>query len=361
MKESIKILIVDDSSLVRRFLKSFFTNDPDIEISDEAVDGRSAVEKIKANLGKYDVILLDYEMPHMNGLQVLKTIKNDTSINPKPSVLVFSSLTSTGSKQTIECLLAGAKDYISKPSRSVEGGGDLTELKKSIKDKVISIVSNVKAKSQPRIVPKAGVKNTQLTKNKLFSMSPGLLVIGSSTGGPAALETVLKDLPANFPCPILIVQHMPKNFTTILASTLDANCQIGVQEVTQKTIIKPGNAYLACGGKHMSMVSNNEVDVHIGEQVNYCMPAVDVLFKSVTQHYKKSVVSLILTGMGKDGLEGVRSLRSSLNCFSISQDQASSVVWAMPRVVYEAGLSDEVLDIDEIGKYLAGAICGIRN
>lgn len=360
MKESIKVLIVDDSSLVRKFLKSFFTEDPDIEIADEAKDGKSALDKIKENGDKFDIVLLDYEMPNMNGLQVLKALKTDPSIKSKPPVLVFSSLTSSGSKQTIECLLAGAKDYIPKPSRTVEGGGDLTDLKKSIKEKVISIASKVKA-SKDRKVTIDRAKLSPGKKKLTMGMNPGLLLIGSSTGGPAALETVLKELPANFPCPILIVQHMPKNFTTILASSLDTNCKISVHEVTEKTIIKPGNAYIACGGMHMSYTGENQVDVHTGEQVNFCMPAVDVLFESIAKNYKRNVVSLILTGMGKDGREGVRALKSSLNCFSISQDEESSVVWAMPRVVYEAGLSDEVLPVNEIGKYLAGAICGIRN
>jgi len=348
----IKLLLVDDSSLIRKILKSFFKDDDQIEITDEAGNGKIALEKISSK--QYDMVLLDYEMPEMNGLECLKELKIRNDIVNKPPVMVFSSLTNLGSRQTIDCLLAGAKDYIQKPSSSLEQMNDLGKLKNSLKEKMLSIVRDARAKvaaKQTLLKEPSNNKAIALTKPKL--KNPGLVVIGSSTGGPAALETVLKQIPATFRLPILIVQHMPEGFTKILAETLTRNCSIPVIEVVEKTIIKPGHAYIAAGGKHMIMIDSRTVDSVIGPAVNFCTPSVDVLFESVAKIYKKSVLSVVLTGMGKDGADGVQVLKNNLDCFSIAQDQNSSVVWAMPKAVYERGLSDCTLPVDEIGGFIA--------
>ncbi|MCE2929209.1 MAG: chemotaxis-specific protein-glutamate methyltransferase CheB [Candidatus Caenarcaniphilales bacterium] len=341
MAQQIKLLIVDDSSLVRKILKSIFANDLQVVITDEAEDGLKAMEKLKAK--QFDIVLLDYEMPNMNGLQVLKQLKTDPAIPVKPPVLVFSSLTQKGSKETVECLLAGAKDYVPKPSRSLGGDGTLDQIKNLLREKIIQIVDSAKATASA-----APISPQKLSSDKTKLKDPGLLVIGSSTGGPAALEEVLRSFPANFPFPILITQHMPENFTTILAQTLSSRCKIAVKEVQGPTTIEKGVAYLAPGGKHMVMRDVNLIDVEISEAVNFCIPSVDVTFKSVAKIYKKGVISVMLTGMGKDGKDGVAALKQSLDCFSIAQDQASSVVWSMPKAVFEAGLSDRLLSLNKI-------------
>lgn len=350
----IKLLLVDDSSLIRKILKTFFKDDDQIEIIDEAVNGKVALEKI--SIKEFDMVLLDYEMPEMNGLEFLQALKAQTNLAKKPPVMVFSSLTNSGSRQTIDCLLAGAKDYIQKPTASLDETNSLDKLKANLREKIVSIVSNVRSRTAvvkpSEAAPVAVVKNPiKLSKPKV--KNPGLVVIGSSTGGPAALEEVLKKIPTTFRFPILIVQHMPENFTKILAESLTRSCKFPVIEVSEKTTIKPGHAYIAAGGKHMLMIDTQTVDSIYGPAVNFCTPSVDVLFESVAKVYKKSVVAAILTGMGKDGADGVKTLKDNLDCFSIAQDQASSVVWAMPKAVFERGLSDYVLPINEIGEFIA--------
>ncbi len=355
--QKIKLLLVDDSSLIRKILKTFFKDDDQIEIIDEAINGKVALEKIASK--EFDMVLLDYEMPEMNGLEFLKELKSRNNLVNKPPVMVFSSLTNSGSRQTIDCLLAGAKDYIQKPSASLDETNSLDKLKANLKEKIVSIVTNVR--SRPKLVsrPRVEESTTALTQKSQIKLTkpkvknPGLVVIGSSTGGPAALEEVLKKIPSTFRFPILIVQHMPENFTKILAESLTRSCKIPVIEVSEKTTIKPGHAYIAAGGKHMLMIDTQTVDSIYGPAVNFCTPSVDVLFESVAKIYKKSVVAAILTGMGRDGADGVKTLKDNLDCFSITQDQASSVVWAMPKAVFERGLSDYVLPINEIGEFIA--------
>lgn len=341
----IKLLLVDDSSIIRRILKGFFKDDDQIEVADEAVNGKVAFNKISEQ--DFDMVLLDYEMPEMNGLELLKEIKNKIAYERRPPVMIFSSLTNSGSKHTIDCLLAGAKDYIQKPSFSTYDTNSLNNFKSTIKEKILSVAS----KKHKKYISINENFRSDINKPKL--KHPGLVLIGSSTGGPAALEEVLKKIPVSFRFPILIVQHMPEKFTKILADSLDKNCAIKVLEVNEKTNIQPGHAYIAAGGKHMVMIDPYTVDSVLGDTVNFCMPSVDVLFESISKIYNKGIISVILTGMGRDGADGVKSLKQNLECYSITQDQASSVVWAMPKAVYDEGVSDISLPIEDIGDFIA--------
>lgn len=348
----IKLLLVDDSSLVRKILKNFFIQDAEIDVVDEALNGKIALDKILTK--EFDIVLLDYEMPEMNGLEFLQAVKQQ-SIKNKPPVIVFSSLTDNGSKYTVDCLLAGANDYIQKPSSSSLGSVEnLEQLKTTIREKILSIVKDVKAKYKEPLRPIIGNtainKLNQANSKKISLKYPGLVVVGSSTGGPAALEKFLMGIPKDFRYPVLIVQHMPEKFTKILADTLQKNTGYPVQEVCQESKIENGKAYIAMGGKHMIMTSIDSVNIVSGESVNFCIPSVDVLFESVARVFNKGVVSIILTGMGKDGFNGVKALKSKLECFSIVQDQESSVVWSMPKAIHEAGLSDMILPLEQISE-----------
>lgn len=345
MPEKLKALLVDDSSLVRKIMLSIFKNDSEVEIADEAVHGIDALEKLKDK--EYDIILLDFEMPEMNGLEFLEALKKESSINKKPPVIVFSSLSDTGSKVTIQCLLAGAKDYMLKPTSRLGEKDVMDEVKTKLKEKIKALIK----KKNPLITHTSNVKTSKLDTLKLKQID--LVLIGSSTGGPNALEVVLTKVPKNFPLPILIVQHMPPGFTKMLANSLNERCSIPVTEVTGPTKVESGKIYIAGGAKHMLYEAGGTLIHKEGELVNFCIPAVDVLFKSVAKNFKGRVLSIVLTGMGKDGAEGVKSLKNVLDCYSIVQDEASSVVWAMPKAVYEEGLSDVVLPLDQIGVTLA--------
>ncbi len=359
----IKVLIVEDSSLVRKILKSSFAADDLVEIVDEAHDGKQGLDKITNN--SYDVVLSDYEMPNMTGLEMLQALKSNSQLKNKPPIIIFSSLTERGSKQTIECLLAGAKDYIAKPSGANSNGTGITEVKALLKEKILALTANrcsevnsnglSKLNSTNLNKPQSLVNNSQVNLSPVVMKNLGLIVIGSSTGGPSALETVLKELPKNFAYPILIVQHMPAFFTTMLAESLSKNTNLKVNEVRGVTTINKGEVYLAPGGMHMVLVNENTLDIETSAAVNFCIPSVDVLFSSVAKNYPKikNIMSIVLTGMGKDGAAGVAELKKSHNTLSIAQDKESSVVWAMPKAVYEAGLSDRLLPLDKIGGFVA--------
>jgi len=349
MNEEIRLLLVDDSSLARKMIRRLIEVDPKMVIVDEAVDGLDGLQKIREL--DIDVVILDYEMPNMNGLELLKALARDPSIRHKPSVLICSSLTHSGSKHTINCLLAGAKDYVLKPDST----SNMAEVQKIILEKIYFAAKS--QKKRPRVTNNSNIQQTikPIRQAPIRLKNPGLVVIGSSTGGPTALEIALKDIPPDYPYPILIVQHMPANFTASLAASLTNNIQIPVIEVNKETMIEKGKAYLAAGGKHMLMKDPHTLDWEDGDLVNFCRPSVDVLFNSIAKVYKKSVLSIILTGMGDDGYKGIANLKKNLDCFSVIQDEASSVVWGMPRAVFDNNLHDMIVPIQKIGEQIINA------
>ena len=343
----INILIVDDSMFVRRVISGFFKNDDRIKVIDQAKDGKDAWEKVKKT--KFDLVLCDFEMPVMNGEDFLLAVKNDASITEKPPVIVFSSVTSKGSKATVACLLAGARDYIQKPSQELDDLGEGTSVRDLLRQKIISIVENERSKKAKILTQ----EQKQGPRKQVNLRNPGLVVIGCSTGGPAALEKVLLSIPANFRFPVLVVQHMPEHFTKIMAESLDKKVALNVVEVTEPTLMEKGKVYIAGGAEHMVLDEKGMLQMGGKQPRNFCVPSVDVLFESVAKNYNKSVLSVMLTGMGSDGKDGVKAMKDSIDCFSIVQDQQSSVVWAMPKAVYEAGCSDLMLHVDEIGRTIA--------
>ena len=335
----IKVLIVDDSPVIRRLLAEVLSKEPDIEVVGQARDGREAVELARAL--RPDVITLDVEMPVMDGLAALREIRR---LVPRAKVIMFSTLTEKGAKETIEALSLGAFDFVTKPK-----GGSLTDSLQRIREELIPKIRAAVPVSRPPVLPRPpkppSFKPTVI-KPGLFSV----VGIGVSTGGPRALLEVIPRLPASFPAPVLLVQHMPPMFTTQLAQNLDRQSALRVKEARNGEPVQKGVVYIAPGDYHMEVRSSGRaktIYLHQGPPENGCRPAVDPLFRSLAEIYGGGVVGVVLTGMGHDGREGARKIKEK-GGLVIAQDEKTSTVYGMPRAVAEAGLADFILPLPEI-------------
>jgi two-component system chemotaxis response regulator CheB len=372
----VRVLVVDDSNFFQHRLKDIINEHPDLKVIGIASNGREAVEKAEAL--KPDIITMDFEMPVMDGVTAIKLIM----ANRKVPILMFSSLTYEGAKITLDALAAGALDFIPKDfaevSRSSEG------LKKKLHERLITL-AGVPARVPAALV--ADVKPTSLTgpaslrapvpiptplpmrapvsappsesakvtgpDNYRLKKQPKLLIVGASTGGPVALAEVLVALPANFPLPIILVQHMPENFTKAFAERLDRQCNIRVREAVDGDQLQPGLALLAPGGKQLMLDRRNGGSVRVlpdDERVNY-KPSLDITFGSAANTHGDKVLGVVLTGMGSDGCNGARLLKDAGSSLW-SQDEASCVIYGMPMAVARAGLTDKVLSLKDIGPRL---------
>ncbi len=349
---AVRVLIVDDSGFFRRRISEILTSDKRIEVIGMAADGMEAVRKV-AEL-KPDVVTMDIEMPVLDGISAVRRIM---ATHPTP-ILMFSSLTSDGAKAALDALDAGAVDYL--PKRLEDLSPDQAEAGKILCTRVYTIALRgvVGRVDTPKA---AGTATLPPLKPRTASPQRGnckIVIIGTSTGGPAALQQVLSKLPANFPVPILLVQHMPGSFTPAFAQRLDQLCAISVKEAAEGDVLKPGTALLAPGGRQMVVEDRRGgVVVHITDSEpgqNY-RPCVDITFLSVAKIYPGKVLAVVLTGMGADGREGARALKQG-GSFIWAQDEASSVVYGMPMAVTEAGLADQVLSLSDIGPSLAQGV-----
>ncbi len=338
----IRVLIVDDSPVFRKLLSEVLRSDREIEVVGTASNGKEALEKIPRL--KPDVITLDIEMPVMDGLTALEKIHR---LYPKVRVIMFSSLTQKGAKETIKALSLGAFDFVTKPSSQ-----SLTESFKRIREELLPKIKS--AVPQPVSPVRRVVGLPRKTTKPLLTIRREVVAIGVSTGGPKALADVIPKLPVNFPVPILIVQHMPPIFTAQLAARLDQLSALRVIEATQGSPVTPGKVFIAPGDKHMEVrVTGGAKVIHLhkGPPENSCRPAVDVLFRSVAKVYGAKSVGLIMTGMGQDGLAGAKLMKEA-GALILAQDEATSVVYGMPRAVVEAGIADYVLPLGEIASFL---------
>ena len=338
MNKKIRVLVVDDSAIMRKLITEILKKDQAIEIVGEASDGVQAIEKAKEL--KPDVITLDIEMPKMDGLTALRHLRKES---PNSKVIMFSSLTQEGAKATIEALSLGAHDFVPKPSTK----------------SFIESVQKIEKELIPKIKALVGYDLPLVSKVSApaRALRPGLyrvLGIGVSTGGPQTLAEILKELPPNFPVPILIVQHMPPLFTTQLAERLDRVSKLKVKEAEDGEPLKEGVVFIAPGDYHMEVGLDNRqkrIKLHQGPPRNNCRPAVDVMFESLADVYGGTTLGLVLTGMGRDGVEGAKKIKARGGGI-IAQDKETSVVYGMPRAVVEAGLADEVLPLPEIPQRL---------
>ena len=332
-----KVLIVDDSALMRQLLTQILSSDPQLEVVATAGDPYVAREKIKEL--NPDVLTLDIEMPRMDGLTFLEKLMRG---HPMP-VIMISSLTDKGADTTLRALSLGAVDYVSKPKLDVSHGTlDQTE------EIIAKVKAAARAKVRPLSVPVSRPAEQSATVCH-FSATHKVVAIGASTGGTEALRELLTPLPADFPG-IVIVQHMPEAFTQQFAARLDSLCRISVQEAKDRDRILPGHALLAPGGHHMAVVRRGmeyAVRVYRGERVNRHLPSVDVLFSSCARELGKNVLGVILTGMGADGARGMLEMKQAA-AFNIAQDESTSVVFGMPQEAIRLGAVDQVLPLDRI-------------
>ncbi|MCU4138288.1 MAG: Chemotaxis response regulator CheB [Thermodesulfobacteria bacterium] len=339
MNEKIKVLVVDDSTIMRKLISDILKNDPQIEVVDTAKTGKEAIEKAK-NL-KPDVITLDIEMPEMDGITALKILRKEV---PQTKVIMFSSLTQEGAKATIESLALGAYDFVPKPSTK-----SFLESVKKIEQDLIPKIKSVVPLKKIKLIYKP-IQITPKIKKGIYKVCG----IGVSTGGPQTLLKILPKLPPNFPAPILIVQHMPPLFTKQLAERLNSLSRLRVKEAEEGEFVKDGVVYIAPGDYHMKIKKENsliKIKLHQGPPRNFCRPSVDELFESLAEVYNGKTLALILTGMGNDGKEGAKKVKEKGGVV-LAQDAESSVVFGMPKAVIEEGLADEVINLSRISERL---------
>jgi len=346
----IQVMIVDDSVVVRKVLTDVLSSDPDLTIAGWASNGRLALAKLQTL--RPDIILLDIEMPEMNGLETIPGIRK---ILPHTPIIMFSTLTERGAEATLDALALGASDYLAKPSNqnmAATSGAILRDLVPKIKAlchlPARAPVPTMSAKL-PVALPTRPEFRTHIASTR--SSRIGIVAIGVSTGGPDALAKLLPSLPANFPVPLVIAQHMPPIFTTLLAKRLASKCALPVREGQPGDLLDPSGIWIAPGDFHMVVEQEDHqmrLRTHQGPRENFCRPSVDVLFRSVAAVYGANSLGVILTGMGQDGLKGCEALCAA-GASVIVQDEASSVVWGMPGFVARAGLAEKILPLDQIG------------
>ncbi|WP_416305756.1 protein-glutamate methylesterase/protein-glutamine glutaminase [Neptunicella sp. SCSIO 80796] len=354
-----KVLVVDDSTFFRRRVKDILARDPDLEVIGDAKNGQEAIQQVAAL--KPDVVTMDIEMPVMDGITA---VKNIMAANPVP-ILMFSSLTHEGAQATLDAMDAGALDFL--PKRFEDIARDRQEAIDLLQQRVKALARRKSRmgslSSRPTASFSSGLASrpTSVTPPVRTRIEGGrksykLLAVGTSTGGPAALQKLLMPLPANFPYPILLVQHMPGTFTSAFAERLNRLCQINVLEAKGGESLKPGSAYLAPGGRQMildgsaSSARIKVVDTNVEQRMPY-KPSVDLTFTSVSRVFGGDVLGVILTGMGADGREGCKALKNR-GARIWSQDENSCVVYGMPQAVAAAGLTDAVYSIDEFAAHI---------
>ncbi len=364
----LNVLVVDDSQFFQRVLKDIINDSSELNVIGVASNGREAIEKVKSL--KPDVVTMDYEMPMMDGVSAVRTIMQE---NPLP-ILMLSSMTFSGAKVTMDALDAGAADFMTKNFAEISGKGEaikkrlytlLLEIGKSvllrkkpapkpaIDAKPIETIDHLGAKNSPSSL-RTTTKQAEI-KSGLFTGSarPKLILIGASTGGPAALTDLLKRIPSSFHCPIVVVQHMPANFTKAFAQRLNKQCQLHVAEAEDKDMLKPGYVYIAPGGKQLVIDKQNSRCLRVvdsGETVNY-KPCVDISMASVCNSYGKDTLAIVLTGMGSDGCDGARLLKGK-SATVWTQAKDTCVVYGTPMAIDKAQLSNASLSLDKMAYHL---------
>jgi two-component system chemotaxis response regulator CheB len=340
---TVKVLIVDDSSFFRKRLTEIIDADPRLQVVATAANGQEAIDQFQAV--RPDVVTMDLEMPVMDGITAMRKIK---ALRQTP-ILMLSTWTTEGAKSTLDALDAGATDFL--PKRFEDLSSDRSEAQKKLCQRIYQLASGFHASLETPLQPKVAV----VSKKREHKLTPSLVAIGTSTGGPIALQKVLTQIPASFPCPILMVQHMPATFTPSFAERLNAQCKIHVKQAEHGEALHPGTAYLAPGGQQMLLKGRpGRFYLHIeeGDPNQTYKPCVDLTFNSIARICPAETLAIILTGMGSDGRDGCQTIKQ-LGGTIWAQDQQSSTIYGMPMAVAKAGLADKILDVTDIGRQLA--------
>jgi chemotaxis response regulator CheB len=355
-----KVLIVDDSALMRRVLSDIINMDERFQVSKVATNGLEAFDLLSREKGQFDAILLDINMPKMNGLELLEQLEK---YHIKATVIIVSTVAKEGAKETIRALELGAFDFVTKPESFFDVKSDkfknniidclvvatklYLDTKSSIVEETFKKINNpVEAKKQIVIQTKKEDRPLRRTTN-----GKRLIALACSTGGPKALQQVIPLLTENIGCSVLIVQHMPEGFTASLANRLNEMSKIEVKEASDGDILRDGVAYIAKGGSQMRLVSTlggAKLVLSTEPARNGLKPCADIMYESLIQSEYDEIICVVLTGMGGDGTIGIKQLKDNKNIYVIAQDEATSTVYGMPKVVAEAGLVNEVVPLGQI-------------
>lgn len=345
----ISVLIVDDSSFFRTRIRGLINSHPELNVIGEATNGREAVDKTVRL--KPDVVTMDYEMPLMDGISAVREIM---AKQPTP-ILMFSSLTQAGARVTLDALDAGAVDFLPKSYEDVGGGPNA--LKRALCEKILAMAGQarrhrvpVSTLARPAPAP-APTPPTRASARKRYTQRFDLVMLGTSTGGPVALQKILTQIPASFPAPILMIQHMPGSFTGAFADRLNRQCPLTIREAKDGDVLRAGEALLGPGGMQMMLNGKGRLKIFEGdERLNY-KPSVDVTFGSAVKYYGTNILAVVLTGMGADGREGARLIKQS-NGVVWAQESSTCVIDGMPSAVVKANLADEIIPLSDVARRL---------
>jgi two-component system chemotaxis response regulator CheB len=351
-----RVIIVDDSVVIRNHIRRLLESQGGVAIVATASDGQAAVDALRRTPA--DVVILDIEMPVMDGLTAIPLLK---VIDPHVQIVMASTLTKKNAEISLKALALGATDCVPKPNSMQETeGGSVESFSRELVEKVkaLSVLARKRGVRlsttkiyRPPITPAVPPEKKKIELRQLIKQRPDVIAMGSSTGGPQALFEVVKSMGALLTQPIVITQHMPPSFTSILAEHISRQCQVTCLEAKDDDILKPGNYYVAPGDYHMQFVRKSDgtaIKLNKDPAENFCRPSVDPMMRSLIDIYKSKILAVILTGMGQDGLKGCQKIVAGGGTV-IAQDEATSVVWGMPGAVAQAGICSAVLPLTEIG------------
>lgn len=342
------IIIIDDSALMRRVISDIIESDKRFRLIGTAINGLAGLIMLQENVEKVDVVLLDINMPMMNGIEVLEEIKRR---NIKTTVIIVSTIATKEAKETIRALELGAFDFVTKPDSFEELRSNVFSYK--LLD-CLSIATKLKEEEPYKVIEKKQVERPMLKKLKqvVDRGSNRLVAIACSTGGPKALHTIIPGIPEDLNAGIVIVQHMPEGFTKSLADRLNSLSRISVKEAEDGDILMKGNAYLAKGGMHLRVKKDEEgrhiLKLYKEEPRSGLLPCADVLYESLVDSDYDEITCVVLTGMGSDGSAGINMLSKNKNVYVIAQDKETSIVYGMPKMIKRTGLVNEVVSLDGV-------------